>query len=42
MIEDGYPIFNKDEWVAKPGAQAGALILIEIARGSGRDAYWRL
>ena len=41
MIEDGYPIFNKDEWEAKPGAQAGSLILIEIARGSGRQAYWK-
>lgn len=27
MIEDGYPIFNENEWKAVPGAQAGALIL---------------
>lgn len=40
--EDGYPIFNKDEWKAQPGAQAGALILDSINKeksGNGRT-YW--
>ena len=41
MIEDGYPIFSKDEWKAEPGAQAGALILIEPVRGKGKDTYWK-
>lgn len=27
MIDDGYPIYEKGTWKAKPGAQAGALIL---------------
>lgn len=39
MINDGYPIFNKEEWKAKPGAQAGALILDYSINKNGRT-YW--
>ena len=41
MIEDGYPVFKKEEWKAEPGAQAGALILIEPVRGSSNRTYWK-
>ena len=41
MIEDGYPVFKKEEWKAEPGAQAGALILIEPVSGSGKNTYWK-
>ena len=36
MIEDGYPIFDKNEWKAVPGAQAGAFVLDKYL-GNG---YW--
>ena len=44
MIEDGYPIIKEQEWKAVPGAQAGALILMEIDKekgGTGIKRYWK-
>lgn len=40
MIEDGYPIFNENEWKAIPGAQAGALILDKPLEVKGGKRYW--
>lgn len=40
MIEDGYPIFNENEWKAIPGAQAGALILDKPLEIKGGKRYW--
>ena len=39
MIDDGYPIFDKEEWKAAPGAQAGALILDYSITKNGKK-YW--
>lgn len=39
MIDDGYPIFDREKWKATPGAQAGALILDYPITKSGRK-YW--
>lgn len=38
MIEDEYPIINEKDWKAKPGAQAGALIL--DYKIPNRPRYW--
>ena len=40
FIEDGYPVFSKEEWKAIPGAQAGALILESIHSGTGSKNMW--
>ena len=40
FIEDGYPVFSKEEWKAVPGAQAGALILESVHSGTGSKKMW--